>query len=228
MQAAFQKYTENAVSKTVNFSKDATHANVEEVFALAHEMGCKGVTVYRDESRESQVLNIARVNRGSDESSKKPRKRCEVLEGTTRKMPTGCGNLYVTINENGAGPFELFAQIGKAGGCAASQAEAIGRLVSVALRAGVEPASIVKQLRGVRCPSPAWNNGSLTLSCADGISKALENHLTERHPADAGELAWESGSIANRCAGLCIDCGNPLEFDGGCSVCRACGYSRCG
>ena len=86
----------------------------------------------------------------------------------------------------------------------------------------------MKQLRGVRCPSPAWNNGSLILSCSDGISKALENHLTERHPVDAGELAWENDSIVNRCAGLCVDCGSPLEFDGGCSVCRACGYSRCG
>ena len=145
-------------------------------------------------------------------------------------MPTGCGSLYVTINEDARGPFELFAQMGKAGGCAASQAEAIGRLVSLALRAGVEGAAVVKQLRGVRCPSPSWVEGSLVLSCSDAISKALEGYLKERQPTAAAhsELAIENDSIVNRCAGLCVDCGTPLEFDGGCSVCRSCGFSRCG
>jgi ribonucleoside-diphosphate reductase alpha chain len=143
-------------------------------------------------------------------------------------LPTGCGNLYVTVNDEGEGPFELFAQIGKAGGCAASQAEAIGRLVSLALRAGVEPASVVRQLRGVRCPSPAWNEGEIVLSCADGISKALERHLAGQKDYDPDALNRQRESLVNRCAGRCIDCGSPLEFDGGCAVCRTCGYSRCG
>ncbi|MDH3216485.1 MAG: vitamin B12-dependent ribonucleotide reductase [Candidatus Krumholzibacteria bacterium] len=231
IQAAFQKFTDNAVSKTVNFPEDAAVEDVEEVFQLAYRLGCKGVTIYRDKSREEQVLNIGDVNRSKEKDTqplKIPRKRSDVLSGHTRRLPTGCGNLYVTINDERSGPFELFAQIGKAGGCAASQAEAIGRLVSLALRAKVDPSSIVKQLRGVRCPSPAWDNGKLVLSCADGISKALESYLTEKQIFDTKTFAWENDSMVNRCAGLCIDCGSPLEFDGGCSVCRMCGFSRCG
>jgi ribonucleoside-diphosphate reductase alpha chain len=228
MQAAFQKYTDNAVSKTVNFPNDARAVDVEEVFMLAYQLGCKGVTIYRDGSRDAQVLNIGEVNRRDEGDVLKPRRRPGALEGRTRKKPTGCGNLYVTINDDENGPFELFAQIGKAGGCAASQAEAIGRLISLALRAGVEPSSIVKQLRGVRCPSPAWEEGKLVLSCADAISKALEQHLAEGDYESTEDFSLASESLGNRLAGLCIDCGSPLEFDGGCNVCRNCGYSRCG
>ncbi len=228
MQAAFQKHTDNAVSKTVNFPKDARAVDVEEVFVLAYQLGCKGVTIYRDGSREAQVLNIGGVNRRETGEYRVPRKRPGALEGKTHKKPTGCGNLYVTVNDDGSGPFELFAQIGKAGGCAASQAEAIGRLISLALRAGVDPGSIVKQLRGVRCPSPAWEEGKLVLSCADAISKSLEEHLAKGNHHNTEDLSAAGESLSNRLAGLCIDCGNPLEFDGGCNVCRACGYSRCG
>ena len=144
MQAAFQKYVDNAVSKTVNFPNNATMEDVENVYLLAYESGCKGVTVYRDGSREEQVLSVKSKEEitvtetvTADIRSGKivPRKRPDVINGTTRAMHTGCGGLYVTINadENGM-PFEVFNQIGKAGGCAASQSEAIGRLVSLALR----------------------------------------------------------------------------------------------
>jgi ribonucleoside-diphosphate reductase alpha chain len=228
MQAAFQKYTDNAVSKTVNFPKEARAVDVEEVFMLAYQLGCKGVTIYRDGSREEQVLNIGEVNRRETGDFRVPRGRPGALQGRTRKKPTGCGNLYVTINDDENGPFELFAQIGKAGGCAASQAEAIGRLISLALRAGVDPASIVKQLRGVRCPSPAWEDGKLVLSCSDAISKALEQHLSDGDYRMPDDFTLAAESLSNRLAGLCIDCGSPLEFDGGCNVCRMCGYSRCG
>jgi ribonucleoside-diphosphate reductase alpha chain len=234
MQAGFQEHTDNAVSKTANLPEEATTEDVEKIFWLAHTLNCKGVTIYRNKSRTAQVLNIGGVNH--DESGngsngktlKTPRKRQDVLVGRTRRQPTGCGNMYVTVNDDGERPFELFAQIGKAGGCAASQAEAIGRLVSLAMRANVDPAAIAKQLRGVRCPSPAWDNGKIVMSCADGISKALERHLMEKQDFDADVMDWKNESMVNRCAGLCIDCGNPLEFDGGCSVCRLCGFSRCG
>jgi len=232
MQGAFQKHTDNAVSKTVNLPEEATTKDVEEVFRLADSLGCKGITIYRDKSRAAQVLNIGEVNHaavGNGKSLKTPRNRMDELHGRTRRIPTGCGNLYVTINDDDSRrPFELFAQIGKAGGCAASQSEAIGRLVSLALRANVDPAAIAKQLRGVRCPSPTWHNGKVVMSCADGISKALEKHLTEIQDFDSASLDWEKESVVNRCAGLCVDCGSPLEFDGGCSVCRLCGFSRCG
>jgi len=228
IQAAFQKYTDNAVSKTVNFPQDATTADVEKAYLLAYELGCKGVTIYRYGSREAQVLNIGKVNRSNEKSVLSPRKRPETVSGTTRKMMTGCGNLYVTINEDDEGLFELFAQIGKAGGCAASQTEAIGRLISLALRAGIDAKSIIKQLRGVRCPSPAWDNGAMVLSCADAISKAFERYLKEKKSYDKEALSFEEESFVNRLAGLCPECGNTLEYESGCVLCRMCGYSKCG
>ncbi len=228
IQAAFQKYTDNAVSKTVNFSRHATTEEVEEVYLLADKLGCKGVTIYRDGSRESQVLNIGKVNRGGEDGVLSPRSRPETVSGTTRKMGTGCGKLYVTINEDEQGLFELFAQIGKAGGCAASQTEAIGRLISLALRAGIDSKSIIKQLRGVRCPSPAWDNGVMVLSCADAISKAFERYLKEKNAFDKDALSLEEESFVNRLAGLCPECGNTLEYESGCVLCRMCGYSKCG
>ncbi len=228
IQAAFQEQTDNAVSKTVNFSRDAKPEDVENVYLLAYKLGCKGVTIYRDGTREAQVLNIGRVNREESEVFKTPRNRPSVVSGSTRKTGTGCGNLYVTINEDEKGPFELFAQIGKAGGCAASQTEAIGRLVSLALRAGVDAKAVVKQLRGVRCPSPAWDDGVMVLSCADAISKALEKYLQERNLYDKDQLSLEEESFVNRLAGLCPECGSTLEYESGCVLCRMCGYSKCG
>jgi ribonucleoside-diphosphate reductase alpha chain len=254
IQAAFQRYTDNAVSKTVNFSHDATREDVSTVFQLAHELRCKGVTIYRDGSRDAQVLNVGQVSPSVKAAAgaasigdieiddrqhvKKPRKRPDSVHGTTRKVGTGCGNLYVTINDDEQGPFELFAQIGKAGGCAASQTEAIGRLISLALRAGVDATLISRQLSGVRCPSPAWNNGNKVFSCADGISQALGNHLkaidTSLPLHDKVERSTQSSdtepaieSLVNRLAGMCMECGSTLEFESGCAVCRNCGYSRC-
>lgn len=140
------------------------------------------------------------------------------------RMETGCGNLYVTTNETDAGAFELFAQIGKAGGCAASQTEAIGRLVSLSLRSGVDPGAIARQLQGVRCPYPSWNRGNKVLSCADGIGQALARSLEESgHETDDTPGRRRAEALA----GSCPECGNELEFESGCAVCRACGYSRC-
>jgi ribonucleoside-diphosphate reductase alpha chain len=148
--------------------------------------------------------------------------RPESLAGRTVRVTTGCGNLYVTTNEGTRGPLELFAQIGKAGGCAASQTEAIGRLVSLALRSGVDPQAVAKQLRGVRCPFPSWNHGHRVLSCADAIGQVLEDVS-----APSESLDPVSSGRAERLAGMCVDCGSVLEFEGGCVVCRACGFTRC-
>jgi ribonucleoside-diphosphate reductase alpha chain len=231
IQAAFQRHTENAVSKTVNFSAAATADDVEAVFRAAHETGCKGVTVYRDGSRAQQVLSTgtaaatAAQSAGSGGGAKVPRPRPEVVTGRTMRMETGCGNLYVTTNETDDGPFELFAQIGKAGGCAASQTEAIGRLVSLALRSGVDAGAVARQLKGVRCPYPSWNRGQKVLSCADGIGQALAR-IVEGH--NGSVAAPDSASPrADLLAGTCPECGNELEFESGCAVCRSCGFSRC-
>jgi ribonucleoside-diphosphate reductase alpha chain len=238
IQAAFQKYTDNAVSKTVNFANSATKEDVEQVYIKAYELGCKGVTIYRDGSREEQVLNIGSVNRsledgesdiGDDiDSLLKPRPRPEVTTGKTYKMTTGCGNLYVTMNEDEHGPFEVFTQMGKAGGCSASQSEAISRLISLSLRAGIDPKSVIKQLRGIRCPNPGWEKGGMILSCSDAIARAIERYFLEEMTPAGHKVAKMSAGYLDRVAGFCPDCGGVMEHEGGCAVCRECGFSKCG
>jgi ribonucleoside-diphosphate reductase alpha chain len=245
MQAAFQKYTDNAVSKTVNFPKHATKEDVAKVYIQAYKLGCKGVTVYRDGSRDEQVLNINKVNKEDAQNIEQkintkltPRPRPEAIRGVTRRMTTGCGNLYVTINCDEIGPFEVFTSMGKAGGCATSQAEAIGRLISLALRAGVDPEHIVKQLAGVRCPVPAWEKGSMILSCADAISKALKLFLDEHANGASIEEGSNEAKLHSEKKPLtlpvttdgfrpCPHCGSPLVFEEGCYNCKSCGYSKC-
>jgi ribonucleoside-diphosphate reductase alpha chain len=248
MQAAFQKYTDNAVSKTVNFPHDATKDDVKEVYMLAFKLGCKGVTIYRDKSREEQVLNINSNNTKNnvgdglkpsptevgDKKSVAPRPRPVVTNGTTTKVATGCGNLYITINVDDKNmPFEVFIQMGKAGGCAASQLEAIGRLVSLALRSGVENNKIVEQLRGIRCPSPSWEKSGRIFSCSDAIARVLELRLGNgkmHHQEEALEKHSPHTMIEDKLGtvvGVCPDCGAALRHEEGCMVCRSCGYSKC-
>ncbi len=229
MQAAFQRHTDNAVSKTVNFPRSATPADVEGVFLEAFRLGCKGVTIYRDGSRAGQVLATeGGAGSTADFDSKiEPRKRPDVTTGRTEKIKTGCGNLYVTLNQDESGLCEVFTQMGKSGGCAASQSEAIARLISLALRAGVNPESIVKNLRGIRCPHPAWQNGGMVLSCPDAIGLVLERYLKWR----AGEASGGPHALGlaplDHLAGACPECGGVLEHAEGCMICKACGFSRC-
>ena len=252
MQAAFQKYTENAVSKTVNFPSDATRDDIRKVFVLAYRLGCKGVTVYRDKSRDEQVLNIGGVNAkaGAQEPEPvpgpepfvTPRPRPDTLIGVTKEIKTSCGKLYVTINRDEKGIFEVFNQMGKAGGCAASQSEAIGRLASLALRSGVQPGMIVKQLKGISCHLPSWggNGGGKILSCADAVSKAIEWYLENFEamfpgfPKPVVEAARPAAKKASLPAGeeeiargACPDCGSQVERQEGCLKCRSCGFSEC-
>jgi ribonucleoside-diphosphate reductase alpha chain len=223
VQAAFQKYTDNAVSKTVNFPYDATPEDVEKVYRLAYKSGCKGVTIYRYGSRDQQVLNIGRhqASEARETGAKQsepgivPRVRPVRTRGVTERITTGCGKLYVTINEDDKGICEVFAQMGKTGGCASSQIEATGRLISLALRSGVKVEAILKQISGIRCPSPIWQNGKMVLSCPDGITQVIKNY-TQISTTDMPAMM-----------GACPDCGGALEHEGGCLVCRSCGFSRC-
>jgi ribonucleoside-diphosphate reductase alpha chain len=252
MQAAFQKFVDNAVSKTVNFPSDATREDIRKVFVLAYRLGCKGVTVYRDRSRDEQVLNIGEVNRketagGSaplpaEPGFASPRPRPDTLLGVTKEMKTSCGKLYVTINRDPQGIFEIFNQMGKAGGCAASQSEAIGRLVSLALRSGVQPDQIIKQLKGISCHLPTWGgNGGKgkILSCADAVSKAIEWYMENVDkmfagiPGPAADASLAPQQLPARsdnleiARGACPDCGSQVEMQEGCLKCRSCGFSEC-
>ena len=213
IQAAFQAHTDNAVSKTINFANSATKEDVRKAYLLAYRSGCKGLTIYRDGSRDKQVLNIQRK---SEPQQVAPRPRPERTYGVTQRSSTGCGKIYVTINRDELGICEVFAQMGKGGGCANSQIEATGRLISLALRSGVKVESILKQLMGIRCPSPVWQNGQMTLSCSDAIAKVLNEYSQSGFTQMIGEM------------GACPDCGASVEHESGCIVCRSCGFSRCG
>jgi ribonucleoside-diphosphate reductase alpha chain len=232
MQAAFQRFTDNAVSKTVNFANEAQVEDVRRVYDLAHELGVKGVTIYRDGSKEGQVLSTGKTSKmGATEPARhgeiEPRPRPSVTVGRTEKLQTGCGNLYVTINSDEQGLCEVFTQMGKSGGCAASQSEALSRLISVSLRAGVDPQAIIKHLRGIRCPSPAWAQGGKVLSCADAVGIAIEHYLEWMETGEASTVVSKNSDGLVNLAGACPECGGALEHESGCAVCRACGFSKC-
>lgn len=267
MQAAFQKYTDNAVSKTVNFPHDAAREDVKKVYLLAYESGCKGVTIYRDRSREEQVLNkgakiekkIKEEQNPSQERANiddkiKPRPRPNVTYGSTEKVKIGCGNLYITVNSDENGICEVFTNLGRAGGCP-SQSEATSRLISMALRAGIDVKAIVEQLKGIRCHSTlrqmATNKDIKVLSCPDAIGRALERSMgktivvngnSDVNEADIkryvdinnGDLERANKKKPDMNPGknnsngaLCPECGYELEHEGGCVICRSCGYSKC-
>ena len=251
MQAAFQKHTDNAVSKTVNFRHDATKEEVEEVYRLSYQMGCKGVTIYRDGSRDSQVLNIGKVS-GEDKTEEpaapvftevKPRPRPAITQGFTERVKIGCGNLYITVNYDENGICEVFTSTGKAGGCP-SQSEATARLVSVALRSGISVQEIYDQLKGIRCPSTIRQQGMSCTSCPDAIAKVvakvakyIEEHKqgscpqpleAERRTPVTHAPKASAASISADNMHFCPECGAKLEHEGGCVICRSCGFSKCG
>jgi len=226
MQAAFQKFTDSAVSKTVNFPHEATPEDVAKVYKLAYQEGLKGITIYRDRSRESQVLTVGEgVKRA--EGKLAPRKRPKVTTGVTERVNTGCGYIYVTVNFDSQGISEVFSTLGKAGGCAAAQLEAISRLTSLALRSGIDIDSIVKQLRGIRCPSIAWEQGHAILSCADAIASVLEKYIREKTATNPNTPS-QNPEMVKSWAGQCPDCGGPLIYQEGCNICLACGFTKCG
>ncbi len=252
MQAAFQTSgVDNAVSKTINFPKEATEADIHNAYMLAYKLGCKGLTVYRSGSRTYDVLSKKGTNEVKtklDEviPSKKPRYRPDVTRGVTERIRVGCGtNLFITINEDEEGLAELFLSLGKSGGCVASHIESMGRLISLALRSRIEPDEIILQLKSIRCPSPTFGQEGPILSCADAVAKSVErfikrysinNHKHENDKVrETDESDYNSGSntiyLSHTTSGLrpeCPECGNIVEHSEGCILCRVCGYSKCG
>lgn len=224
MQAAFQRHTDNAVSKTVNLPNSATEDDIREVYWLAYKEGCKGVTVYRDGCRSLQVLATGEGQKKLDgvqdaPASPKKKERPEVMNGFTQKVPTGLGTMYLTVNEMDGKPFEVFATIGKSGHSTTAKAEAIGRLVSLALRSGIDVKDIVEQLRGIGGEHPVFRRKGMLLSIPDAIAWVLESHYMKDAPH--GETADLGGSPK------CPECGGELVLSEGCMHCPQCGYSRC-
>jgi len=241
MQAAFQRYVDNAVSKTANFSNGASKEDIARAYLLAYQLGCKGLTTYRDGSRQEQVLNRGTTRQGLPKSTRPksdrgvlvPRPRPVMTKGATEKIPLGCNRtLYVTINEDDEGLCEVFLHMGKSGGCTASQSEAIGRLISLALRSGIEIEAVIRQLKGIRCPSPSWHNGGSALSCSDAIAKSIERYIGDHDGNPTVRLGspQKEKVIVKGMPDIspdCPECGEMLEPSEGCVVCRSCGYSEC-
>lgn len=227
MQAAFQKFTDNAVSKTVNLPNNATVQDIDHIYRLAYSLGCKGVTVYRDGSKAGQVLNIGDKNK-DEKSSQAPQQSCvvrqrpDIVEGFTQKVKTGLGVLYLTVNEIDGQPFEVFTTIGKSGRSITAKAEAIGRLVSLCFRSGVPVRDVVQQLKGIGGEHPVFQKKGILLSIPDAIAWVLENrYLKGEAPVPVTKML----DLQNPC---CPECGAEMTFQEGCHICQNCGYSRCG
>jgi len=224
MQAAFQKHTDNAVSKTVNLPRDATVEDVKKVYDLAYALSCKGVTIYRDGSKENQVLSFTeKETQPHGRFMTAVHERPETLLGFTTKMITGMGALYVTVTEFEGRPFEVFATIGKSGRSTTAKTEAIGRLVSLALRSGVRVEKIVEQLKGIGGEHPIFQKDGLVLSIPDAISRVLEKRYLQGQPAVKGSKNGKS-----LLGETCPECGQTISFEEGCMTCHFCGFSKCG
>ncbi|MUM78556.1 vitamin B12-dependent ribonucleotide reductase [Pseudodesulfovibrio sp. F-1] len=223
MQASFQKYTDNAVSKTVNLPNSATKEEIWDIYWKAYEYGCKGVTVYRDGSKTSQVLCTGDGDKKTDDAKAGKsvvKARPDVIYGFTQKIPTGLGMLFLTVNEMDGKPFEVFATIGKSGGSITAKAEAIGRLVSLALRSGVEVREIVEQLKGIGGENPKFMKKHLVKSIPDAIAHVFESRYLQG--------ATINGGVPSLNRETCPECGEPLVFEEGCHICKSCGFTKCG
>ena len=248
IQAAFQKYTDNAVSKTINFPNSATREEVKEAYMLAYKLGCKGTTVYRDGSRDSQVLTTGTAKEEKPLESPPslfgniiPRPRPGMTWGATEKMKIGCGSLFITVNRDENGICEVFTSTGKGGGCP-SQSEATARLVSIALRSGISQKEILAQLKGIRCPSTVRQQGMKCTSCPDAIARTIEKMskilgtetmginpdlIEEEKPAPQPASKGNKPILGADDRLHCPECGKVLRHEGGCTVCD-CGFSHCG
>ena len=303
MQAAFQEFNDSAISKTCNFAHDASEEYVEEIYRLAYRLNCKGVTVYRDGSRDMQVLSAGstakkvteqvgkdgKVGKVTQEASgtadlhgeiaelradnerlqrivlelesenlqrRQKRSRPEVLRGTTRRVETPLGTLYVTITEDDRGqPFEVFMTLGKAGGALMADVESLGRLISLALRSGIPIKEIYRQLRGISSDRVIGLGPNKILSVPDAVGIAIERWMQEKQgiqqellpgtktaaPAELAPVVNQPvgqsgprgeqmifGGMQEMLSGACPDCGSQLEFAEGCMKCHVCGFSECG
>ena len=262
MQGVIQKYIDSSISSTVNLKQNVDKKTVADIYMTAYKTNLKGITVYREGSREGILI----TNDGKEDKKdskqkttasnvknqeKRPRLRPNTTVGSTRRIRTGEGTLYITINEDENGLCEIFTTIGKAGGNAAAQSEAISRLISLSLRSGVDPNAIIKQLKGISGPNPTWEDGRLILSTPDAIGKALDDYLSENEQPNSNNIksaeddelrkntitmatSEEANKNQNNVTDFtfknittCPDCGSSVMHEGGCVTCPGCGFSKC-
>lgn len=262
MQGVIQRYIDASISSTVNLPEDASVETVANIYTAAYKAGLKGITVYREGSRDGILISekpeetapasdttpLTDMEAALAPPALRPRLRPKDTFGVTHRIRTGEGTLYITINHDEDGLCEIFTTIGKAGGNAAAQAEAISRLISLSLRSGMDVAEIIKQLKGISGPNPVWENGQLILSTPDAIGKALEQHMAEfdlestskqtRNGVEKEEANTESrgahfnmvepsNSATSKTMSICPECGSTISHEGGCLLCHNCGYSKC-
>jgi ribonucleoside-diphosphate reductase alpha chain len=230
MQAAFQKHTSMGISKTINLPSEATPKDVEDAYLLAYETGCKAIAVYRDGSREEQVLSTGKTGQRGAAPSPTPATppslaasrggRPRTLSGVTKRLKTGHGPLYVTMNDDEFGPRETFVLLGKPGGAAAAFSDALGRMISLAEKHGASPAEIVHQLGGIQDGHGVGFGENAVLSVPDGVAKAMAEHYLSAEASSESQLSLPI-------VGACPECGGSLAAESGCCVCHACGFSRC-
>ena len=254
MQAIWQKHVTNSVSKTINLPNDATVQDVRNAYKLAWETGCKAVTVYRDGSKSMQVLETGGepAARTEQEHMLVPRQRPGTIRGVTERVRTGHGTMFVTINFDEDGhPFEVFSTLGKAGGCDSAHLEGLSRLISLALRSGIDPSQVVEQLRGITC-DPVWDGGTLVRSEEDAVSLALSRHVHEgvshvgpedsevtdpakqfglfpssQQPIPTNGHTIPAGALPVASGARCPKCSGYLIHQEGCHRCLDCGYTKC-
>ena len=241
MQGEVQKYIDSSISSTVNLAEDTTVDTVADIYMTAYKGKLKGITVYREGSREGILITDEKANEKTDTQEltenvnpkKTARNRPQITTGRTRRMRTGDGTLYITVNEDENGLCEVFTAIGKAGGTVAAQTEAISRLISLALRSGIDPNSVINQLKGISGPNPTWEDGQLILSTPDAIGRALETFLdgdenSELEDRVQFEIAEEPTQSKQTHGMHCIDCDSyEVVNEGGCYICKDCGWSKC-
>jgi len=238
MQGEVQKYIDSSISSTVNLAEETTVDTVADIYMTAYKANLKGITVYREGSREGILITNEKSSENESETvteeKKSARMRPTTTAGQTRRMRTGDGTLYITVNEDENGLCEVFTTIGKAGGTVAAQTEAISRLISLSLRSGVDPNSIINQLKGISGPNPTWEDGQLILSTPDAIGRALETFVNGDAPQKDNksqfEIADDNPSPTKiKADGMyCKECDtHGIVDEGGCLVCKDCGWSKC-
>jgi ribonucleoside-diphosphate reductase alpha chain len=237
-QAAFQRYTDNGVSKTINLPNDATEEDVAHAYRLAWELGCLGITVFRDGCKGEQVLNIgiAKEKPAAAVPALGPaiiKPRPHSLTGSTYRMETPIGTAFITVNRTTDGePFEVFVQVGKGGSDTMAVAEALGRLISLTLRlpsplsAQRRLEEVISQLNRIGGGQPTGFGPSKILSLPDAIARTLAEHIGQVKPTEP--LAVVAAPASKRIGDLCKECGQAtFVYEEGCKKCLSCGFNEC-